>query len=119
MPAENFTVKEQWNITNPTEYVEVVFSGKGMSGEEIRKIIGEFVAEGTDFEVVAKAEDESTGETKVVVKFADKETTKNFIENVSESKGPDSPIKAVGFASGYDESFSSPVALLALAYLAF
>ena len=29
MPAENITIKAQWGITNPTEYVEIVFSKKG------------------------------------------------------------------------------------------
>ena len=45
MPAENITVKARWDITKPTEYVEVVFS-KNLTEEEIRDIVKEFVPEG-------------------------------------------------------------------------
>ena len=113
MPAENTTVKAQWDITNPTEYVEIVFSEKDLSGDEIREIIKTFVPEGTEF-TVEKVESDSE-ETTAIVKFIDREAARNFVEAVSTSSGVKKVIK-VRFISEDISSFSFALNLNAFAY---
>ena len=120
MPAENITIKANWTITSPTEYVEIVFSQKDLSEEDIRNIIKEFVSGETDFEVEQFEND--SGETTVIVKFSDKETAEKFVENVSTyDREGDGTIKRVGFTSDYYPGFSPalchPLTLLSLVFV--
>ena len=114
MPAEDITVKAQWTVTNPTECVEVVFSQEGLTEENIRNIVNDFVPEGTKVDV-EKVGDESAEGTKAVVKFNDKETAKSFAEAVSASSDAKSLIKTFAFVAG-GCSFSAPLALSTLIY---
>ena len=112
MPAENITVTAQWEITNATEYVEIVFSEKDLSEEEIRDIIKEFVPEGADF-TIEKTENES-GEILAIVKFTDAEVAKNFVENVVASSDAKKSIKNIGFGYDHANSFSPSLSLSTL-----
>ena len=49
MGTENITVRAQWNVTKPSEFVEIVFSTKDLSEEKVKKIIKEYVQEGASF----------------------------------------------------------------------
>ena len=117
MPAENIIVNIQWEITNPTEYVEIVFSDKGLGEEEVREIIKEIVTEGTEFEIV-KFESEPD-ETTVIIKFSDKETAEEFIKDVSASSGKSGDlISVVGFVPyrfiGFSSTLCNSLTLLGL-----
>ena len=73
-----------------------------------------FVTEGAEFDVV-KFYSDSDG-TKVVVKFADKESSKSFVEVViTSSDAEGGNIKAVDFVPG-GCSFSPSLALSTLTY---
>ena len=115
MPADDITVKAQWVVTNPTECVEIVFSKKDMSESEARKTIEEFVPEGTEFNSAITEYDSE--ETTASIRFADKETAKEFVETVIASSDTEkSGIKKVGFVPG-GCSLSSSLGLSTLIYL--
>ena len=115
MPAENITVTAQWDITDPSECVEIVFSEKDLGEEEIKDIIKEFVPEGT--KVTINKVESGSGETTVVLKFADKEAAKNFLETISASSdAKKSSIKTFGFAHGGCSSFSPSLSIGILVY---
>ena len=107
MPAENKTLYAKWTITESTEYVEIIFSEKDLTEEEIRDIIKEFVPEGAEFEI-ARIEDDSEG-TRAIVRFDDKEEAKSFIEKVTTSSDSKSIIVSIGVVPG--DSFSSSLSL--------
>ena len=108
--AEDITVKAQWSIIKPTEYVEIVLTEKVLNDEELVKIVGE----GTEFEVV-RVDNGSTEGTKVVVKFVSKDRAAKFVESVYASNGAEkSSIEAVNFSFDYVNSFSASLGLNAL-----
>ena len=93
MPAHNLNVTAQWiKITEGT--VEIVFEKKDMNEKEIREIIKEFTEE--EFTIM-KFVDDGSGETRVIVKFEDRNTAENFINKVNYSKESKRIIKRVGF----------------------
>ena len=108
MPAENITIRAQWNITNPSEYVEIVFEKKDLSEEEIKEIIKKYVPEGEEFTIAKFVEDES-GEMRVVIKFADKEKASEFIRSVDEHKRPEDGISHVRAVTEYEISLIHPI----------
>ena len=79
MPAEDIAAKALW-VRTASEYVEVMIGKKGLTEEEIKKIIEEF----TDEDVIIESfeEDEATGETRVIIKFVDNEKANEFVRNV-------------------------------------
>ena len=84
------------DITNPTEYVEIVFGKTFLNEEEIEVVIKKFVPEGIYFTV--ERFESNSGKTTVIVKFADKEAASEFVRNAGayDRKGEDS-IKSVCF----------------------
>ena len=82
MPAEDVTIKALWNFT-ATENVEIVFSTKGMTEEEAKKIIDAFTDDIFSIEEVHS--NSETGDTVVIVKFSSNEKAKNFIDSISVS----------------------------------
>ena len=118
MPAENTTIEANWAITDPTEYVEIVFSNKDLSEEKIREIVKDFVPEGVEFTVV-NIENES-GETKAIIKFVDKEKAKSFVETVIKSSDVKRGIiNRIEFSTGDIGSFSSTLIFNTFIYFVF
>ena len=115
MPAEDITVTAQWNET--TEYVEIVFSTKDLSREQVEEIIEKYVPSGAEFIIEKFERDENTGETVVIIKFTDQREATNFIEEISTSSVIISVIKAVGFVE-YNGSFSASLGLFSFIYFA-
>ena len=110
MPAENLTIRAQWNITNPSEYIEIVFSKNDLNEEEVKKIIAKYTSD--EFAIKKFEVDMNTGELKVTARFGDKEKASEFITSI-DKKGDiqNSHIKNYGFI--YDlNSFSSTLYLL-------
>ena len=111
VPAENVTVKALWR-EKPIEYVEVVLEKKEVTMEEAKKIIEEYTTE--EFIIERIVTDETTGEIKIIVVFADPDKSTEFIRYVNENRRQDdSRLKRVNGAS-YDKSLSfifSPSAL--------
>ena len=100
MEAGNIIIRAQWNITKPSEYVEIVFSRKDLSDDEIKEIIGNYAPEGGEFTIV-KIEPDELGELKVIIKFIDQEKASEFVRNVNEHKRSDDGIKLVRSATEY------------------
>ena len=98
MPAEDITVKAQWNETivtdesntktNSSEYVEIVFGKKDLNEEEAKEIIKRYVDE-DDFTIEKFEVDKETGEIVMIVKFVDKDKAIYFVENVNKYKRPE------------------------------
>ena len=114
MGAEDLTIRAQWNITKPSEYVEIVFSRKDLNEEEAKKIIKSYVPEGEEF-TIEKFDTDGSGEIKVIIKFTDQKEAENFITTVSASSNAKTVIKKVGFIKEFG-SFSPSLGLLTLAY---
>ena len=117
MPAESITIMAQWDIITtkssesetssdsekPSEYVEIVFNKGDMSEDEAREAIGKY----TDEDFTIERFEKEGGETRVIIKFEDKEKANEFVRNVNVNKRPDDAlIKIVRSISGYGESFS-------------
>ena len=101
MGAEDLTIRAQWNITKPSEYVEIVFDKKDLSDEEAKEIIKNYVPEGEEF-TIEKIYTYAPGGIKVIIKFTDQEKANEFIRNVNEHKrADDNFIKAVRPATDY------------------
>ena len=99
----NSTITAQWNETS--EYVEIVFSSKDLSREQVEEIIEKYT-NGAEFTIETSESDEKTGETIVIIKFTDKEKASEFVRNVNENGKQDSLIKRVGMVPNHENSFS-------------
>ena len=115
MPGEDITVRAQWSITKPVEFVEIVFGKKELSEEEAKEIIENFVQEGEEFVIEKFEVDKNTGEVIIVIKFTDEEKASEFVRNVNENRRPNDPIKVVREAIEY-KSFSSTLGLFVIPY---
>ena len=116
MPAEDITVTAQWiEVTKGT--VEIVFDKKDLTEEEIREIIKEYTQE--EFTIVKIETDEETGETKVIIKFVDKETADNFITTVKESSDYLKRIKKVDYVFSSPDSLSAYYCLSSILFVLF
>ena len=100
MGAENITIRAQWNITKPSEYVEIVFDKKDLTEEEAKEIIGNYVPKGEEFTIMT-TEPDASGGIKVIIQFTDQEKASEFIRNVNEHKRADDGIKIVRSATDY------------------
>ena len=83
MPAENIFINAQWNITKPSEYVEIVFAKKNMTREEAKAIIKKYIPEGEECTIV-KFENGEDG-TIVIIKFEEKSEANKFINAINEN----------------------------------
>ena len=111
MPAEDITITAQWR-EKPTSFIEIVFSKKDLSEEEVKEVIESYTDEA--FKIIKIADSES-GEIKVIVEFVDPSKSTEFVRSINEIKRPsDTFIKRVN-GIDYGESFSygfSPSLLL-------
>ena len=114
MGTENITVRAQWNVTKPSEYVEIVFSKKGMKEEEIKEIIERYINE--DFTIARFENDED--ETRIIVKFTDKEKATSFIDTVSAASDITTTIKEIKFIFDIN-SFAPSPSIFVLFYFLF
>ena len=84
--------------------MEIVFSSKNLTREEIE----EFIREYTDDEfVIIKVDYESSGGTLVIIEFSDAENAKSFVETVKASNDAKTTITKVGYIQGGAKSFSA------------
>ena len=97
MPAENITVRAKWNyIGTGTEYIEINFNSKDLTGEEIEKIIKKYTDDSFRIEKINAFEEE----TFVIIKFEDASSAMNFIETISSSSDADAIFKDAKFVDG-------------------
>ena len=114
MPADDTIVVAQWTEST-TEYVEIVFGKKGMTEEELKEIIKKYTDE--EFTIERIETDKDTGETRITIRFKDKDATVNFVDKVRESS--DSVAKIIRFVFEKQNSFSIETKLNMLAKLMF
>ena len=114
MPAEDITVTAQWIEITP-ELVEIVFEKKDLKEEEIREIIKEYTQDKFTIEKIET--DEGTGETKVIVKFEDRDTAEQFYRRVTESGRMGDTFVRVSFVDESDGNFNSLLCPLLLNYV--
>ena len=134
MPAENITIKAQWDIITakssesekksesemssglekPSRFVEITFSTKELSREEAEKIIEKYT-NGAEF-VIEEFGSNGSGDVKMIIKFIDKKEATSFVEKVSASSDTGKGIiKVVGFIESVT-SFSSVLSSSLLIY---
>lgn len=116
VPGENLVIKAQWSITRPSEYIEIVFETREISEEEAKKIIEKYVPDGE--EIVIERFEAGSGETRVIIKFVDKDKANEFVQYLNENKSADDSIAFARPAIEY-KSFSrslSPLAFLSLLF---
>lgn len=106
MPHYNITIRPIWNET--TNFVEIVLDTKDLSKDEIKTIIKEIIDDDTVDFVIEKFDiDEETGETKIIIKFNDKEKAENFVDNINySSEAKRITVKKVNFITDPLSSFS-------------
>lgn len=110
MPPENVTIKALWKeileIASSTEtgYVEIVFGKKDMKKEEIEIIIKEITQENFIIEKIVY--DESSGETRIIVRFKDAEVAQNFVETIEGEPEEWNNIKKVYYCGSVPISFA-------------
>lgn len=95
MGCSNITIKALWEESS--EYVEIVFGKVGITKEKVEEIITEYTQD--EFVIKKFDPDEDNGETKVIIKFQDKTSAENFVENIKETYDPTTgiSIKKVGY----------------------
>ena len=108
MPAHNVTVVAHWTevVTEvESEYVEIVFGKKDMTRKDIENIVKSLTEE--KFEIIEFGEDEGTGEVKVIIKFNDPESSKDFVRNANNySRDNPNIIKRVKAVDIKDSSYA-------------
>ena len=102
-------------IDSPT-YVEIVFSTVDLNESDVKDIIKKFVSDDTIFEIEAFNRDESTGETNVVIKFADPTEARNFIDGVQSSGFSGTFKKSIVWVGKVAMSISPSLNLFTLLY---
>lgn len=106
MPAEDITIAAQW--VESAEYVEIVFSVKDMKESEIKNILKSFTDE--EYLIEEIKTDKDTGETKVIVKFDDKEKAEDFVRTINSSgRTTESFIRRVSFYFNAHSDISSSI----------
>ena len=100
-----------------TEFVVIVFEEKDLKEEDVKNFIKGYVNE-TSF-VIVKIENDETGGTRALIKFADVETAKKFIEIIGTLSGIRSKVKRVDFFFESTGSFSEAfyLSLLSFAFI--
>ena len=111
MPAEDVTVTANWTA-NFTEFVEIVFATKDLKEKDVRETIKKY--SDSEFAIVKFVGDEETGGTRVIVKFEDRKSAENFIEEVRASSDAKGTILKARFFYGESDSFSSSLCPLYL-----
>ena len=99
--ADNHTLFAHWLEVTQGQ-VEIVFSTKDMTNEEIEKIIKKY----TDADFKITVIESTTDEIRVIVEFVDTEKAESFIETVRNSSKGKTLIKRVGFIQEGTISFS-------------
>ena len=112
MPAHDFIVTAIWEEV-VTDQVEVVFGIGGLSEEDVRTIIEAYTGE--DFKVIKVGSGDSSGETRAIIKFTDKEKASEFVRNVNENRSPGNPIILVRPSTEYVYT-SSTLGLFVIPY---
>ena len=87
--------KSLYSSEEPSEFVEIVFGKKDLKEEEIKEVIQEYVK--VDFTIVKIETANEAGETKIIVKFNDKETAESFVELIKAGSGKKSAIIRVSY----------------------
>ena len=86
--------------------MEIVFSTKNLTREEIEEVIKQFIPTDVEF-TIALIERTANEETRVIVKFIDAEKANSFVENVKASNDGKTKITKVGYIHGKAKSFSA------------
>ena len=102
--SEKISSESSSSPENATEIVEIVFEKKGMKEGEIKEIVQRFTQE--EFIIENFETDEKSGETRVIIKFIDKEKASEFVENANKNKNSNDGIKSIKFSFEKGKSFS-------------
>ena len=113
MPARDITVKVLWTEAVDSKAVEIVFDTKDLKSkeeEEMKEEISKIIKTYTDelFVIEHFEDDPTTGEVKVVIKFANSEKAMEFVRVVNEEKRTDASIKRVKSVAEIHTNFCLP-----------
>ena len=112
---DNHTLYAHWLVITPSQ-VEIVFSKKGMTNEEIEEIVKKY----TKAEFTITVMKSITDEIRVIVEFVDVREAEEFVRNVDAAPGSDresDSIKSVDFVQRDAGSFSPAHLPMSLLYL--
>ena len=110
-----FSSSESSSSEVPTKLVEIVFSSKDMTQEEIEKFIRKY----TDADVDIITTERNAGETRIIVNCFDAEVAQDIIRKVDDAlmMGREDMVRCVRFAPDGTGSFSAALHLVSIFYL--
>lgn len=105
MPDNDTVITAQW-IENPTQYVEIVFSKKDVTEDEVKEINKSYMNDAGKYIIELFVVDPVTGETKVIVRFSDPAKSEEFVHNINENKRPEDDFIKIANDFSHNDSFS-------------